>query len=94
MSGFFAVRRDVVEPVLDRLNPEGYKILLEILARAPVDDVAEVPFEFDEREAGESNTDWRENVRYLRHMQRLAVASRRRRRPDRVPTAEVADDAA
>jgi dolichol-phosphate mannosyltransferase len=91
MSGFFAVRREIVEPVRERLRPHGYKILLEILARCPVDAVHEVPFAFEPREAGESNTDWRENVRYLRHMSRLAVASRRKRRPTRVTTGEVTD---
>jgi len=78
MSGFFGIRSEIVGPVRERLRPRGYKILLEILARCPVDDVAEIPFEFEPRDAGESNTDWRENVRYLRHMQRLAVASRRK----------------
>jgi len=91
MSGFFAVRREVVEPVRERLRPRGYKILLEILARCPVDSVAEIPFEFETRDAGESNTDWRENVRYLQHMRRLAVASRRKQRPTRATAEEVND---
>jgi dolichol-phosphate mannosyltransferase len=91
MSGFFSVRREVVEPVRERLRPRGYKILLEILARCPVDSVAEIPFEFETRDAGESNTDWRENVRYLQHMRRLAVASRRKQRPDRATLQEVTD---
>lgn len=91
MSGFFALRRDIVEPVRERLRPRGYKILLEILARCPVDSVAEIPFEFEPRDAGESNTDWRENVRYLQHMRRLAVASRRKQRPARASPREVND---
>jgi dolichol-phosphate mannosyltransferase len=91
MSGFFALRRDVVEPVRERLRPRGYKILLEILARCPVDSVAEVPFEFEARDAGESKTDWRENIRYLQHMRRLAVASRRKQRPTRATAEEVND---
>jgi len=87
MSGMFAVRRSVVEAVRERLKPDGFKIGLEILARAPIDSVAEVPIEFDERLAGESTFDAGEVLRYLRHCGRLAVASRRRPRPAR--TAEV-----
>lgn len=84
MSGFFAIRRSVVEPVADRLEPDGHKILLELLARCPIDSVTEVPIEFGERGAGESTTDAREMGRFLRHVSQLAVASRRRRRPERV----------
>jgi Glycosyltransferases involved in cell wall biogenesis len=46
MSGLFAVRADVVEAVRDQLRPTGYKILLELLARCPLDDVAEVGYTF------------------------------------------------
>lgn len=81
MSGMFGVRWETVAAVLDDLRPVGYKILLELLARAPVGHVAEVPVEFRARKAGESKTDLREMVRYSRHMARLAVASRRRSHP-------------
>jgi len=84
MSGMFGVRRSVVEAIRERLDPEGYKIGLELLARAPVDEVAEVPIAFNARGGGESKTDWRENVRYLKHLSRLAIAARRRPRPVRV----------
>jgi dolichol-phosphate mannosyltransferase len=43
MSGFFAVRRDRVD--LDRLRPQGFKILLKILARSSRLRIREVPFE-------------------------------------------------
>jgi dolichol-phosphate mannosyltransferase len=89
MSGMVAIRRAPVEAVRDRLRPHGYKIGLELLARCPIDSVAEIPIEFDARDAGESNTDWRENLRYLRHMSRLAIATRRRERPTRLPNQEV-----
>jgi len=91
MSGFFGIRRAVVDGVADRLQPRGYKIGLELLARCPVDSVAEVPVTFTARAAGESNTDWRQNLRYLRHMVRLAKASRRRPRPRRTTLPEEAD---
>jgi dolichol-phosphate mannosyltransferase len=84
MSGCFAVRRSVVAPILDECDPEGHKILLELLARAPVRDVAEVPMGFGKRRAGESSTDGSAVAAYLRHLGRLAVAARRRPRPRRL----------
>lgn len=89
MSGCFAVRRDVVAPVLDRLDPDGYKILVEILALAPVATVAEVPMLFDPRAGGESNMDAGEVWGYLRHLARLARESRRVQRPEPVAPREV-----
>ena len=52
MSGLFAFRRAAVD--LDRLNPIGFKILLEILVRHPAARVAEVAYSFAPRTAGES----------------------------------------
>lgn len=55
MSGFFAVRRDAFERALPRLSAIGFKILLDILASSPTTPkVAEVPYTFRTREAGES----------------------------------------
>ncbi|MBB6426589.1 glycosyltransferase family 2 protein [Sphingopyxis sp. JAI128] len=55
MSGFFAVRRDAFERALPRLSAIGFKILLDILASSPTPlKVAEVPYIFRTREAGES----------------------------------------
>jgi dolichol-phosphate mannosyltransferase len=52
VSGFFAVRREVV---LDApLKPKGYKILLEVLGKGHWDSVVEIPFTFGARERGES----------------------------------------
>src|SRR5690606_38293475 len=52
MSGFFLVCRRAVDP--DSLRPCGFKILLEILIRTGGLQVAEVPYRFGERHAGES----------------------------------------
>lgn len=55
MSGFFAVRRDAFERALPRLSAIGFKILLDILASSPAPlKIAEVPYTFRSREAGES----------------------------------------
>lgn len=55
MSGFFAIRRDAFERALPRLSAIGFKILLDILASSPVPlKIAEIPYQFRTREAGES----------------------------------------
>lgn len=58
MSGFFMLRREVLEGSVRRLSGIGFKILLDILASAPPGlRVAEVPFTFRSRFAGESKLD-------------------------------------
>src|SRR6266516_5115629 len=52
LSGMFAFRASAVD--LDRLNPVGFKVLLEILVRHPKARVAEVSYQFAPRHAGES----------------------------------------
>lgn len=55
MSGFFAVKRDVLIPILPRIRPRGFKILLEILALLPrTVRVKEVPLVFRVRRHGYS----------------------------------------
>lgn len=77
MSGLFAIRRDCVMAARDRLRPAGYKILLELLARCPLQRTWEFGYEFRGRQAGASNLGAREYVRYVRHLGRLTVPSRR-----------------
>lgn len=55
MSGFFALRREAFHRALPKLSAIGYKILLDILASSPTPlKVAEIPYQFRTREAGES----------------------------------------
>jgi dolichol-phosphate mannosyltransferase len=58
MSGFFAVRRDVLLDAAPRLSNVGYKILLDLVASAqrPLK-VAEVGYTFGTRQHGESKLD-------------------------------------
>ena len=70
MSGFFAVRRDALP--LAQLNPEGYKILLEVLSRSSYKTVVELPYVFEERKRGESKLGRKQVVEYLRHVARLS----------------------
>lgn len=73
MSGFFAIRRGSVS--LDRLQPHGFKILLETIARSPRLKVAEVPFSFQERHTGESKASLAEGLIFVRKLASLRVAS-------------------
>jgi dolichol-phosphate mannosyltransferase len=58
MSGFFMLRRDVLEGALRRLSGQGFKILLDILASSPRPlRIREVPYNFRERQHGESKLD-------------------------------------
>lgn len=54
MSGFFGIRRETLEKVIDDINPRGYKILLEIILRVKNPDVVEIPFVFKNRKEGYS----------------------------------------
>ena len=54
MSGYFCVSRTVFERTRNELKPRGYKILLEILAKAGKISVAELPYVFTDRQYGKS----------------------------------------
>jgi len=69
MSGYFMVRRTAIAGCT--LNPLGYKILLEVLGRGNIEDVAEVGYVFQERQEGESKVTWKQYVEYLMHLVRL-----------------------
>jgi dolichol-phosphate mannosyltransferase len=58
MSGFFLTRRELVDDLAPRLTASGFKILLDLLlsARQPLR-VAEIPYGFRSRQAGDSKLD-------------------------------------
>ena len=68
MTGFFLVDRDEVD--VASLRPRGFKILLEILARKQMR-VAEVPFDFAQRFAGESKASFTQGIRFLTQLTML-----------------------
>lgn len=68
MTGFFLVDRGRLD--LSTLQPRGFKILLEILARNDMR-VAEVPMEFAERRHGTSKASLRQGAMFLEHLARL-----------------------
>jgi dolichol-phosphate mannosyltransferase len=73
MSGLFLVRRERVPA--DRLRPRGFKILFEILVRGRGLRVAEVPYVFGTRAAGESNATLGEGMRFLRLLCELRLST-------------------
>ncbi|MEA5513883.1 glycosyltransferase [Nodularia sp. UHCC 0506] len=73
MSGYFIVRRTCIAGVT--LHPVGYKILLEVIGRGNVNQIAEVGYVFSERQQGESKVTWKQYVEYLQHLFRLRLST-------------------
>lgn len=69
MTGFFLLRRNSID--MDALQPEGFKILLEILCKNPTLKSGEIPFQFGERLAGESKANGQEMWRLFQQILRL-----------------------
>jgi len=70
MSGFFIVRRDAIDGI--DLQPQGFKILLEILVRGRVRRAEEVPFTFATRHAGESKASLKVAIQYFSLLGKLS----------------------
>lgn len=68
MTGFFLVDRSRLEIAV--LRPQGFKILLELLARSDLR-IAEVPMEFGERRHGTSKASLRQGATFIAHLARL-----------------------
>jgi dolichol-phosphate mannosyltransferase len=68
-SGFFLVRRRALEGV--ELDPIGFKIGLEVIAKAHYGRVLEVPYVFTDRVAGTSKLNQGEIFNYLRQLGRI-----------------------
>jgi len=67
MTGFFMVRRSAIS--IETLEPRGFKILLEIIARAPKRlEIVEESFVFGERNAGESKASMLQGFRFIRQL--------------------------
>ena len=69
-SGFFAIRRSVVDGV--NLNPIGFKIGFEVMARGRWKNVVEVPYVFRDREHGTSKFGQREIFQYVKQLGQVA----------------------
>lgn len=69
MSGFFALKREVIAGV--SLDPVGYKIGLEILVKGKYSKAVEVPIRFADRRAGKSKLGGTEYLKYIDHLAML-----------------------
>ena len=72
MSGFFCTNKNVIARC-NNINPIGFKVGLEIMARSKAYPVVEVPITFRERKAGESKLTMLENIYYIRQLFSLYV---------------------
>jgi dolichol-phosphate mannosyltransferase len=71
-SGYFLVRREALDGV--ELDPIGFKIGLEVIAKAHYGKAVEIPYVFTDRVAGESKLNQREIFNYLKQLSRLYAA--------------------
>lgn len=71
MSGMFAV--DLGRLDVDRMHPDGFKVLLELLVLAGPKRIEEVPYSFRAREHGESKAGLAEGVTFLRRLVQLRL---------------------
>ena len=62
-SGFFAIRKSALDGV--KLNPIGFKIGFEVMARGRYKKAVEIPYVFRDRELGKSKFGRREIGQYL-----------------------------
>ncbi len=70
MSGFFGFWKDKVD--IDKLDPIGYKIMLEILVKGNFKNVIEIPYTFRERFSGESKFKMKTMREYIKHVGTLS----------------------
>lgn len=68
MTGFYLIDRRAID--LEGLRPRGFKILLELLARQSLR-IAQVPFDFAGRHAGESKASLRQGLHFLTQLAAL-----------------------
>jgi dolichol-phosphate mannosyltransferase len=66
MTGFFMIRRELLDALAPRLSTQGFKVLLDIVAssRQPLR-IVELPFEFRARRHGQSKLDSLAVLEYL-----------------------------
>jgi len=69
-SGFFAIRKSALDGV--KLNPIGFKIGFEVMARARYKRAVEIPYVFRDRELGKSKFGRREVMEYLVQLGQVA----------------------
>jgi dolichol-phosphate mannosyltransferase len=71
-SGYFLVKRQALEGV--ELDPIGFKIGLEVIAKAHYGKAIEVPYVFTDRVVGQSKMNQKEIFNYLKQLRKLYAA--------------------
>jgi dolichol-phosphate mannosyltransferase len=71
VSGFFTIKKSVIEN--SKLSPRGYKIGLEILGKGNWVKYCEVPYDFKNREAGQSKLGMKEISDYIVQLLDIAI---------------------
>jgi dolichol-phosphate mannosyltransferase len=71
-SGFFLVKREALDGVT--LDPIGFKIGLEVVAKAHYGRAIEIPYVFTDRVVGQSKLNQREIFNYLKQLRNLYAA--------------------
>jgi dolichol-phosphate mannosyltransferase len=71
-SGYFLVKREALEGI--ELDPIGFKIGLEVVAKAKYGRALEVPYVFTDRVVGESKLNQKEVFNYLKQLRKLYAA--------------------
>jgi len=69
LSGYFILHRRVIEKT--RLDPFGYKILLEVLVKGSYRKILELPYNFEKRKGGRSKAGFKQNFLFLFHFFKL-----------------------
>ncbi|HMM21735.1 MAG TPA: glycosyltransferase family 2 protein [Selenomonadales bacterium] len=72
-SGYFGLNRSVIDGA--DLDPVGWKILIEVLAKGRFGAIHEIPYAFVLRNAGESKMSAAEQWNYIRHIAKLVLNS-------------------
>ncbi len=93
-SGFFIIRRDITQRV--SIKAGGFKICLELIVRGWPTRLVELPYQFDDRELGESKMSKREAAGYLVQLKdllwlRLSNPGRPRRHYQQLTPEDVAN---
>ena len=76
MSGYFILPRGDFSRVHQQLDSNGFKILLELIARLAPTRIEEVPYTFRTRVAGKSKLSSKVVLQYLGQLWRLSSVSR------------------
>lgn len=75
-SGFAVFRRPALEGIKGKLSPRGFKLLLEVMVRAPLLRVKEVPITFTDRARGRSKMGVGEIMTFLTLLWELRAEQR------------------